>query len=106
MSAEELLSHNEKSSRTVYNEQIDGTPFRVVAGEGENNTYIVTGKWKVGGPYKNIKEAEEKLEKRDWELILNTIIVLTSATITAMQEEEKNKITDILEKDGNKIIVK
>lgn len=98
MSAEELLTHNEKSSKTVYNEQIEGTPFRVVAAEGENNTFIVTGKWKVGGPYKNIKEAEEKLEKRDWELILNTIIVLTSATITAIKEQDQNKEVKELEK--------
>lgn len=88
MSAEELLTHKENSTQVVYNEHHKGTPFRIIANEEQKEVYITIGKWKAGGPYKSIIEAENTINTRDWELIMNSVIIMTKSTIDAIEEEK------------------
>lgn len=72
--ADEELINNKVSSQTVTNERIGDSALRII-GNNEGFT-IVLGPYRVTPVYHTREKAEEAIENKSWEMILNIVGVM------------------------------
>lgn len=85
---EQLLKQQEKADKKrssgVKHKHVKGTPFTIVQTEGI--VQITIGSDVVGNDYKSIKEAEEAINNKSWNLI-----ILAAAVIANKMTEYKQR---------------
>ena len=76
-----------KNFQLLKREEVPGTPF-ILVGNDEEGWMITIGRFAVSERSKHKEDLIEKIEKRDYELLMSLISVCTDA-VTAVKEEER-----------------
>ena len=67
---------NQQGTEIFTLKQVEGTPFTVITRTEERDNAIVMGEHRITEWTQNINELYEKINSKDWELILNAVIPL------------------------------
>lgn len=68
---------NNQSGKIIERDQIPNTPFTLVTEMGEGH-FLAIGNYRITEKTRNLDELLQKIETRDWNLLINTIIAITN----------------------------
>lgn len=68
-----------KNTELLHRVKIQNAPFEVVGNE-EIGYFIAFGKYKLTTNYNTIEEAQERIEKDQWTIIINLMIIIANQT--------------------------
>lgn len=88
-SAQKTENNSQSGEELITREQIEGTPFQLITTNGF--TFLALGRYRmtqeVSANEENKTELRKKVENKDWNLVLDTIIVLIDSTVETMTEK-------------------
>ena len=67
---------NQQGTELFTLNQVEGTPFTVITRTEERDHAIIMGEHRITEWTQNINELYNKINSKDWELILNAVIAL------------------------------
>lgn len=75
-SVEEEQSREGSSEEIIQRETVEGTPFQVINLNNEG-WFLALGKYRMTEPQENKQELIDRVKNKDWNVILDTIAILT-----------------------------
>lgn len=82
-------THKENYS-LIMREKIEKTPFHII-GDEEKGYFIALGKYRVTEPTKTPEEAIQKLDIEKWNILVDVITIIITATDNAISQLNENK---------------
>lgn len=79
-----------KNTELIKNHHVEGTPFNILEVHDEG-AFIILGQYRVSETMNSVKECQDYIDKKPWNLILSTVLGMVQNELKTQMSQYENK---------------